>query len=73
MSLQRTYRRVCDGCGVVHKAVCDTARRSLAAMRRDGWVRRNVGAVHQGEHGVWQEWGPWRDFCPACAEREGEQ
>lgn len=73
MSIQRTYRRRCDGCGKLHAATCETARRSLAAMKRDGWVRRNVGAVRQGEHGAWREWGPWRDFCEECKGKEVNQ
>ena len=52
------YQRRCDVCGTVHKTVCETARRTIAVTKRDGWQRRAIGL---GTYS-WDK----SDVCPAC-------
>lgn len=81
MSLERTYKLVCDGCGTTH-ALYDaggysTPRRARAAAKADGWQRIKVVTGRSsypdsdepsGVH--WYDVIAGRDFCPACAAKE---
>lgn len=48
------YQRRCDRCGKLHKTACETARRTMAVVKRDGWQRRMT-----------ENWR-WIDLCPDC-------
>lgn len=89
MSIQRAYQRRCDDCGKLHIALCDTARRSLAAMKRDGWVHRQVvvGRMNRPDYALDPQTGRYeptgemwsyditsgKDFCAECKDKAANQ
>ncbi len=77
MSLERTYRLVCDTCATVHgnrdEPGYSTPRRARAAAKGDGWSRRTVvvGQRYYWYDGVQEFYDDKRgqDFCEACTEQ----